>query len=36
MEFLCGVALTLLLETVALIVAADRMRRKIDENGKNA
>lgn len=32
MDFLCGVALTLLLETVALIVAAERLRRKMDEN----
>jgi hypothetical protein len=36
MEFLSGVAFTLLLETVALIYAAERMRREIDENGKNA
>lgn len=32
MDFLCGVALTLLLETVALIVAAERLRRKMDGN----
>ena len=31
-DFLCGVALTLLLETVALIIAAERIRRKIDGN----
>jgi hypothetical protein len=31
-DFLYGVALTLLLETVALIVAAERMRRKMDGN----
>ena len=31
-DFLCGVALTLLLETVALIVAAERLRRKMDDN----
>ena len=31
-DFLYGVALTLLMETVALIVAAERMRRKMDEN----
>lgn len=30
MDFLCGVALTLLLETVALIIASERIRRKID------
>jgi hypothetical protein len=32
MYFWYGVALTLLLETVALIVAAERIRRKIDGN----
>jgi hypothetical protein len=32
MDFWYGVALTLLLETVALIVAAERMRRKMDGN----
>jgi hypothetical protein len=31
-DFLHGVALTLLLETVALILAAERLRRKIDGN----
>ena len=31
-DFLCGVALTLLLETVALIIAAERIRRKMDGN----
>ena len=30
MEFLCGVAITLLLETVALIYAAEWMRGKMD------
>lgn len=29
MEFLCGVALTLMLETVVLILAMDYLRRKI-------
>lgn len=29
MEFLSGVALTLLLETVVLILAKDRLRRKL-------
>ena len=32
-DFLCGVALTLLLETVALIIAAERIRRKMDGDG---
>ena len=32
MDFWYGVALTLLLETVALIVAAERLRRKKDGN----
>ncbi len=32
MDFWYGVALTLLLETVALIVAAERIRRKMDGN----
>jgi hypothetical protein len=32
MDFWYGVALTLLLETVALIVAAERLRRKMDGN----
>ena len=32
MDFWYGVALTLLLETVALIYATDRIRRKIDGN----
>ena len=31
-DFLYGVALTLLLETVALIIAADRIRRKMNGN----
>lgn len=31
-DFLCGVALTLLLETVALIVASERIRRMMDGN----
>lgn len=31
-DFLYGVALTLLLETVALIVAAERIRRMSDGN----
>jgi hypothetical protein len=31
MEFLSGVAFTLLLESVALIYATERLRRKIDE-----
>lgn len=30
-DFLYGVATTLLLETVAMIVAAERIRRKIHE-----
>lgn len=30
MDFWYGVAFTLLLETVALIVAAERIRRKMD------
>lgn len=31
MEFWCGVAVTLLAETVALIIATERIRRKIRE-----
>ena len=31
-DFFYGVALTLLLETVALIIAAERIRRKMDGN----
>lgn len=31
MEFWCGVALTLLLESVVLILATDHLRRKIHE-----
>lgn len=31
MEFLCGVEVTLLLESVALMIATAWMRRKIDE-----
>ena len=33
MDFWYGVALTLLLETVALIIAAERIRRKMDSDG---
>lgn len=33
MDFWYGVALTLLLETVALIIAAERIRRKMDGDG---
>lgn len=32
-DFLYGVAFTLLMETVALIVAAERLRRKKDGDG---
>ena len=32
MEFLCGVAATLLLESVALMIATAWMRRTINEN----
>jgi hypothetical protein len=31
MEFLCGVAITLMLETVVLILATDYLRRKIHD-----
>lgn len=31
-DFLYGVAFTLLMETVSLIVAAERIRRKMDGN----
>lgn len=32
MEFLCGVAVTLLVESVALMIATAWMRRKIHEH----
>lgn len=32
MEFWCGVALTLLAETILLILATERMRRELNEN----
>ena len=35
MDFWYGVALTLLLETVALIVAANHLRRKIHEKNNS-
>lgn len=31
MDFLCGVALTLLLESIILILATEHIRRKIHE-----
>lgn len=35
MEFLCGVAVTLLLESVALMIATAWLRRKIYEKGSS-
>lgn len=31
MEFLCGIAITLLLESIVLILAKDYLRRKLDD-----
>ena len=31
MEFLCGIAITLLLESIVLILETEKLRRKLDD-----